>query len=269
MHIQRPDYRRSLSAVVIERQELETRIVLRPQITLYLILIAKCLQMSTGHQEFLRLLLHAVLPKQVAEDLEVTGLIHTHILRHLAKIGKSAPLALLVSHDRTIVSDRVLIVLRELHQAIVVVVSTRLPLIPVESSRSSLHMILRPIIPGPVATYRSPAIEPRRIVTFHGLHPGVAVGHPVAGRLITRSHHHKRGVMAVGVHNAPRLLQQILVYLLPLAEFHPVIRPCWPLGLQIDTHLVGSGKSGLRRTVGMEAHVVQSILLHLRKDRDP
>ena len=75
--------------------------------------------------------------------------------------------------------------------------------------------------------------------------------------------------MAVDIHNAPRLLQQILVDLLSLAEFHPVIRPRWPLGLQIDPHLVGSGKSGLRRTVGMEAHVVQSILLHLRKDRDP
>ena len=142
-------------------------------------------------------------------------------------------------------------------------------LVPIEASCPTLHMILRAIVPGPTATDGGSAVEARRVVTLHCFHPVVTVGHPIAGRLIARSHHHKRGVMAVGIHNPLRLLQQILVDLLPATQFHTVIRPRGSLGLKIDSKLVGCGKGGLRRTIGMEAYMIQTVFPDLRQDAHP
>ena len=141
--------------------------------------------------------------------------------------------------------------------------------VPVESACPTLHMIFRTIIPGPAATDRCPAIEARGVVFIHLLHPVVAIAHPVACRLITCRHHHERGVMAIGVDNAFRLLQQILINLLPATESDAVIRPRRPLRLQIETYTVGSGKGCFRWTIAVETHMVQSIGFALAEDLQP
>ena len=75
--------------------------------------------------------------------------------------------------------------------------------------------------------------------------------------------------MTVGIDDAFRLLQQILVDLLSATELYTVIRPRRTFGLQIDTQFIGSGKGSLGRTIGMEPHMVQTILLDLRENTDP
>ena len=269
MYIQRSNKSGTLSAVVIERQQLESSIVLGAQVALDLIFITECLKTATGHQELLGLLLHTVLSEQVAEDLKVAGLIGTSVFRDLAEVGEGAPLALLMGNDRTLVGHAVLIVPGELNLTIIVVIGMGSTTVPVETTGPTLHMILRAVVPGPATANRGPTIEPRRIITLHGLHPVVAVGHPVAGRLIARSHHDKRGMMTVGIDDAFRLLQQILVDLLSATELYTVIRPRRTFGLQIDTQFIGSSKGSLGRTIGMEPHMVQTILLDLRENTDP
>ena len=130
-------------------------------------------------------------------------------------------------------------------------------------------MILRPIVPGPAATHAGAAIHLGGVILTHLLHPVVAVGHPVACRLITCRHHHKRGVIAVFVDDTLRLFQQILVNLLSPAQPHTMIRPRGSLWLQVDTHPVGSEEGSLWRTVAMEAHMVQTILLTFHEDLHP
>ena len=75
--------------------------------------------------------------------------------------------------------------------------------------------------------------------------------------------------MTVGIDDALRLLQQVLVDLLSATEFYTVVRPRRTFGLQIDTQFVGSSKGSLGRTIGMEPHVVQTVLLDLRENTDP
>ena len=269
MHIQRSDECRSLSAIVDERQQLESGIVLGTQVALDLIFIAECLETTAGHQELLGLLFHTVLSEQIAEDLEVAGLIGTCVFRNLVEVGEGAPLALFVSDNRTVIRHAVLIVSGERYLTIVVVIGMRGVLIPIETTGPTLHMILRAVVPGPATTNGGSTIESRRVIALHGLYPVVAVGHPIASRLIARSHHDKRGMMAIGIHDTLRFLQQILVDFLSPTEFHTVVRPRRPLGLQIDTQFVGSGESSLWRTIGMEPHMVQPIRLDLREDTGP
>ena len=75
--------------------------------------------------------------------------------------------------------------------------------------------------------------------------------------------------MTISIHDSLRLLQQILVDLLSLSELHTVIRPRGSLRLEINAELVGCCKGGLRRTVGMEAHMIQTVFLHLGQDTHP
>ena len=76
-------------------------------------------------------------------------------------------------------------------------------------------------------------------------------------------------MVAVGIYNAFRLLEQILINLLTLAKLYAVIGPRRTLGLQIHAHLIGCSESGLGRTVAVKAHVVKSILLALAKYAEP
>ena len=75
--------------------------------------------------------------------------------------------------------------------------------------------------------------------------------------------------MTVGIDDALRLFQQVFIDLLSPTQLHPMVWPRGTLRLQVDAHLVGSSESSLWRTIGMEAHVVQTVLLHLREDADP
>ena len=60
-HIQRSYQCRTLSAIVIESEELETAVILRSQVALYLMLITEHLQFAAGLEKFLGLRSHTVL----------------------------------------------------------------------------------------------------------------------------------------------------------------------------------------------------------------
>ena len=269
MYVERSDERRSLSAVVVKRQQLEASIVLRAEVTLNLIFIAERLKLTAGHEELLGLLFHTVEAQEVAEYLEIAGFIDSRILWNLPEVGEGAPLPLLMGYDRTVIGNAVLIVTWESYLVKIVVIGMWGVLVPVEASCPTLHMIFRAIVPGPSSTYGCAAIELRRVVALHLLHPVVAVCHPVAGRLVAGSHHHKRRMVAISVYDSLRLLKQILVNLLSSTESHAVVRPRRALWLEIEAKFVGGSKGSLRRTIGVEAHVVQAVLLQLGEDAHP
>ena len=174
-----------------------------------------------------------------------------------------------MGNDGRVVFSRILIVPRTDYLVIIVIIRMRCMPVPVESSGTALHMILRAIIPSPSTTDGSATIQPCRVVFFHLLHPVITVTYPIACRLVTSCHHHKRRVMAIGVDNTFRLLQQVRVNLLPLTQFHTMIGPRRTLRLQIEAYLVGSGKGCLRGTIAMETHMVQTIRLTLPEYLQP
>ena len=141
--------------------------------------------------------------------------------------------------------------------------------IPVEAACTTLHMIFRAIVPCPTATNGCATINLRRVVLLHGFHPVVAVGHPVASGFVACRHHHKRRMVAVGVDDALRLLEEVFVDDLSATQANAMIGPRRTFGLQIEAYLVCCGKGSLWRTIAMEAHVVQSILTTLLKDAQP
>ena len=75
--------------------------------------------------------------------------------------------------------------------------------------------------------------------------------------------------MAVGIDDAARLGEQVLVDDLTATEGHAMVGPRGTLGLQVDAHTVGSGEGGLGRTIGMEADVVEPVLTALEEDARP
>ena len=142
-------------------------------------------------------------------------------------------------------------------------------LVPLESAGTTLDVVFRTAVPRPSATDGGSGIYLRGVVLLHLLHPLVAVGHPVACRLVASSHHDERRMVAVLVNDAFRLLQQVLVNLLAAAKLHTVVGPRRTFGLQVDAHTVGSTEGSLGRTVAVEAHVVQTVLLALTEDAQP
>ena len=269
MHIQRPYKSRTLTTIIVQSQQLETSIILCTQVALNLVFITKCLQLSTGHQEFLCHLLHAVVAQHITENLKVARLIDTRILRNLLEIREGTPLSLLVGNDGRVVGCSALIVARILYATEVVVIARRGLPVPVQPTGATLYVILRTTIPSPAATYRGAAIHLGRVVLMHLFHPVVTIGYPVAGRFIASSHHHERGVMTVLIDDTLRLLQQVLVNRLTTAQFDTMIRPRRTFRLQVDTHTVCCRKSRLGRTVAMKAHVVETILLAFLEDTHP
>ena len=269
MNIERSNQRCALTAIIVQAQQLETSIVLGTQVSLYLIFIAEGLQLATGHQELLSLGCHAVVCQQVAEHLKVTGLIRPLILRHLLEIGESAPLALLVGDNRRLVGYAVTIVAREFDATIVVIIAAWRMAVPVQATCATLHMVLRAIVPGPSTSDRGSSIDLGGVILLHLLHPVVAVADPVASRFVACCHHDKRGMMPIGIENALRLVQQILVYLLSATQLHAMVWPRRSFGLQIDTHLIGSTEGSIRGTIAVETDMVDAILLTLAENTQP
>ena len=269
MHVERPDECRALSAVVVQAEQLEAGIVACAQVAFYLIFISQHLQLSTGVQETFCQRSHSIVGKQVAENFEVTCFVSSRVLIDFLEIREGTPLALLMGNDGRLIGLCVTIVARKENLVVIVIVGVwRVP-IPVEAACPTLHMIFRTIVPGPTATNGGTAIHLRRIVLLHGLHPVVAVGHPVASGLVACRHHDERRMVAVGVDDALRLLEEIFVDDLSTTQTNTVIRPRRSLGLQVETHLVCSGKGGFGRTIAVEAHVVQSVLATFLKDAQP
>ena len=212
---------------------------------------------------------HAIVGKQVAEDFEVTRLVSSRVLVDFLEVGEGTPLALLMGNDGRLIGLCVTIVARKENLVVIVIGGVWCMPIPVEAACPTLHMIFRTIVPCPSATDRGAAIHLCRVVLLHSLHPVVAVGHPVASGLVACRHHHKRRMVAVGVDDALRLLEEIFVDDLTATQTNAMIRPRRSLGLQVETHLVCSSKGGFGRTIAVEAHVVQSILATLLKDAQP
>ena len=104
--VERSDECGTLSAVVVESQQLEAGVVGGAEVALDLVLVTECLQASAGLEELACHRSHAVVAQQVAEDLEVAGLVGAGVLGNLAKIREGAPLTLLVGNDGGIVSVR-------------------------------------------------------------------------------------------------------------------------------------------------------------------
>ena len=269
MDVERPDKCRTLATIVVQSQKLETGIVAGAQIALNLIFITECLQFTARHQEFLSLRSHAVIAEQVAEDFKVTSLIDTSILGNLPEVGESAPLPLFMGDDRRVVINRVLIVARTEYLAVVVVIATGGTTIPVKSTGTTLDMILGAVIPGPTATDRSTAVDAGGIVTLHFLNPEVTILHPITGWFIARSHHDKGGVMTVCVNDALALLQQITINRLSGQQLHTVVRPRRTFWLEVETHFISCCKSRIRRTIGMESHMVETVFLTFSEDTEP
>ena len=242
---------------------METGIVLGTQVALYLVFVAECLQAATGHQELFGLRGHTVIAQQVAEQLKVPGLIDPRILRNLREIGEGAPLTLLVGQNGRMVRHCRLIVAWEEQLLVVIVITRRGMLVPIQSAGTSLDMIFRAVIPCPAATDTGTGIDLCGVVLFHGLHPFVTVADPVASGFVAGGHHHKRRVVSVFIDDALGLVHQILVDLLSATQFDTMVGPRRTLGLQIDAYTVGSDKGSLWRTIAVETHMVQTILLAL------
>ena len=75
--------------------------------------------------------------------------------------------------------------------------------------------------------------------------------------------------MAVFIDDALRLLQQVLVDGLSATQAHSVVGPRRSFGLQVEAQLVGSLEGGVGRTVAVEAHVVQTVVLALLENLQP
>ena len=201
MHIQRSYKSRTLTTIIVQSQKLETSIILCTQVALNLVFITECLQLSTGHQEILFHLLHAVVAQHITENLKVARLIDTCVLCYFLKVRECTPLSLFVGNDGRVVGCSALIVARILYATVVVVIARRGLPVPVQSTGTTLHMVFRTAVPGPSATYRCTAIHLCRVVLMHLLHPVVTIGYPVAGWFVAGSHHHKRGVMTIFIDN--------------------------------------------------------------------
>ena len=269
MHVQRPHERRTLSAVVVQPEQLEAAVVLGAQVAFYIVLVAKHLQASAGHEEALCLLSHAVVAQQVLEYLEVACLIDARVLRYLLEVGEDTPLSHFMSHDRVRVGLLLLVVDGILQQLIVVVVAVRRSLIPVQASCSGLDMIVGPLFPSPATAHAGSAVDAVGVVLPHRLHPVLAIGHPVSGRFVACRHHAERRMMSVGIDDSQSFVQKILVDGHPSAQPHAVVRPGGTFGLQVETQPVGHAESRFRRAIGMEANVVEAVLLALAEHSLP
>ena len=267
--IEHPFERRALAAVVVEPQQLESAVVTRPQVALYLVLVAERLQLAAGMQELLGHRRHAAVSEQVAEYLEVLSFVGTAVLTDLLEVGEGAPLPLLVCHDGRAVGHRVLVVAREAYLLVVVVGRLWCPAVPVKSSCPTLHVVLRTAVPCPSATDGRAAVDLRGIIGVHLPHPVVGIGDPVAGRLIAGSHHHERRMIAVGVDDALRLVEQILVDIHAATQLDAMIGPRRTFRLQVDAQLVGRLEGSLWRAIAVETHHVEPVLLALTQDAQP
>ena len=254
----------SLSAIVVQPEQLETGIIGSAQVALYLVFVAQSLQLTTCLKELFTHRLHTVVAQQIAENLEVLGLVDARVLRYFLEVGEGAPLTLLVGNDGGVVRLRALVVTGKLDTAVIVVVAARRTLVPlVQATGTSLDVVLGTVVPSPSAAYRGATIDFGGVVTLHITHPFIAVADPVTGRFVASRHHQERRVMAVFVDDAPRLFAQVFVNLHAPTQLHAVIGPCGAFRLQVNAHLVGSGKGSLGRTIAVEAHVVQAVLLDL------
>ena len=239
---------------------------------LNLVFVGEDLETSAGHEEFLSLRGHAVGSEQIAEDLEVAGLVGTRILRYLFEIGEGAPLALFVGDEWS----RVFGVVRcrfevtwQTDSIAVIIVATGLTAVPFQAAGAAFDMVLRAVVPFPSAADAGRAVDARGVVGFHLPNEVDAPFHPSPCGLVASCQHDEGRVMAIAVEDGTTLVREVAVDGHAVAELHAVVGPRRPLGLKVETEAIGSHEGGFRRTIAVEAHVVQAVVLAFADDTLP
>ena len=147
-------------------------------------------------------------------------------------------------------------------------------------------LVAAAVDPGGMGHLKLIAFEGDKLA--HGLEVGIAgievarvvllaIGYPalehgcVALELVAHAHEQERGVVAVGIEQALQLIGEegIAQAVLPYSSVFPVLREEGQFGLQIYAHFIGSGKGSLGRAPGVEAPVVEPILLTYAEDAQP
>jgi hypothetical protein len=203
--VQRSDECCTLSAVVVETEQLEARVAGGAKVPFNLVFVCEDLQPAACLKELLSLTAHAVMAKQISKDVEVVSTVSASILTALFEVGEGAPLSLLVGDDRAAHGRFPMIVAREGDLCSIVVIRMGRMLIPVESACSRLDMKLAAVVPLPSAADARSGIDMSRIIFLHVCHPSVAPFDPVARRLIACRHHQERRMVAIGVSDGARL----------------------------------------------------------------
>ena len=224
-------------------------------------------------KEFLSLTRHTVISQQIRKDLEVAGLIGSRVLRNLLEIWEGAPLSHLVGHSRLVHikgNQRSSLLNHTNHIPIEVVFRLRSLLVPIQSARTTLYMILALRVPSPTATNGCTTIYTAliaRLLPF--FHKVANPFHPVSRRFITGGKHAEARMIAIFSNHSLSFLHQIMVDGHTIAQLHTVVWPRWTFGLKIKAYLISSRESRLRRTIRMESHHVESILFAFLEDTEP
>ena len=273
MHIQYAHKSSTLSAIIVQAQQLEARIILGSQVALQIILICQGLQLAAGMKELLCLTRHSVISQQIRKDFEVAGLIGSRVLRNLLEIWEGAPLSHLVGHSRLVHikgNRRSSLLNHTNHIPIEVVFRLRSLLVPIQSARTTLYMILALRVPSPTATNGCTTIYTSLIACFLPFFHKVAYPfHPVSRRFIARSKHAEARMIAIFLNHSLSFLHQIMVDGHAIAQLYTMVWPRWTFGLKIDSHLIGCRESCLGRTIRMESHHIESIFLAFLKNTEP
>lgn len=91
---------RALPGVVVQGQQLESRIIRCTQRPFNLMFVAQGLQLAGGHHELVRHSAHVIVVQYIAEYLEVFGFVHPRVLTDFIEIREYAPLSGLVGDER-------------------------------------------------------------------------------------------------------------------------------------------------------------------------
>ena len=224
-------------------------------------------------KELLSLTRHTVISQQIRKDLEVAGLIGSRVLRNLLEIREGAPLAHLVGHSRIVHIEgyrRSALLNHTNHIPIEVVFRLRSLFVPIQSTCTTLYMILAFRIPGPTATNGCATIYTALISCILPFFHKIAYPfHPVSRRFIARSKHAEARMIAIFLNHSLGFLHQIMVDGHAIAQLYTMIWPRWTFGLKIDSHLIGCRESCLGRTIRMESHHIESILLAFSENTEP
>jgi hypothetical protein len=250
----------------VQVEQLEAAEAGRAQRRFDVLLVAERLEFSRGAEKIARLAGHAMRRERFPEDLEIARLEVAGVFGDLVEVGIDAPLADLVANDRHLSRGDV--------GAVVGAglgrfgVDARLqPLAPRLDARRRQHvkLVLRQLGPAGAA-----GVEPARIGGFAAGDPRaeIGIGGSATG-LVGRSHQHERRVIPVGAQDALGLGFEPGVDRLARAEGRRLVGPRGRLDVKIETHLVGGGERGLRRTPRMEPQQVEPVCPRDPEDAPP
>ena len=117
------------------------------------------------------------------------------------------------------------------------------------------------LVLGKLRPARAAGPKAARVQGLEMVHPlGEIGGGVLAARLVAVGHQEERGMIAVGLEDAVRLVIDPLVHRLAVADGGGLVGPAG-LDLVIEAEFVRRHKGRFRRAVGMEANQVQPVRL--------